>query len=190
MHVIAGSLKGRRLECPKGLDVRPTSSMLRETLFNIIQMQIPSAKFLDLYAGTGAVGIEAISRGASEVVFIDHSAQAIQYIKKNLERLGVTEEAKVIVGDAPLIIKKILREQEPFDMIYIDPPYKLFEDEGYISSLMADIVHYHILKKGGLVFVESRMEKKGHPQEKNFEGFVLEKIKKAGSSQLAIYRLI
>lgn len=186
MQIIGGFLRGRHLFCPKGLEIRPTSSMLREMLFNIIQHKIADARFLDLFAGTGAMGIEAISRGAKEVVFIDNNKKALLAIEKNLELLQVTSLAKVYLGDALGMIKKPFLQEIPFDLIYIDPPYDFFDDSSFLPSLLKEIQDQKILKKGGLLFVEAPYRKKDPIPESAFDGFSLERRKRVGHSELII----
>ena len=120
MRVIAGSLRSRTLNAPPGLDTRPTSDRLRETLFNVLAPRIEGASFLDLYAGSGAVGIEALSRGAARVTFVEHAAPALKVLRANLARLDLKagyEMHSVAVG-------KFLRGGGArFDIVFLDPPY-------------------------------------------------------------------
>lgn len=120
MRIIAGTLKGRRLETPDWPGLRPTSDRLRETLFNVLAPRIDGARFLDAYAGTGAVGIEALSRGAAHVTFVEHDRRAAELIEQNLARCGVKDRYAIIrarfAGTVP-------RLAEPFDILFLDPPY-------------------------------------------------------------------
>jgi 16S rRNA (guanine966-N2)-methyltransferase len=121
MRVIAGDLKGRRIESPEWEGLRPTSDRLRETLFNVLAPEIRDARFLDAFAGTGAVGIEALSRGASHVTFLEHDARAIRLLESNLARCGVKDRYAIIrTGFA-----QAFRGAVPpsFDIIFLDPPY-------------------------------------------------------------------
>jgi 16S rRNA (guanine(966)-N(2))-methyltransferase RsmD len=120
MRIIAGELKGRRLEAPDWPGLRPTSDRLRETVFNILAASIRGARFLDGYAGTGAVGIEALSRGAAHVTFVEQDRRAIALIKSNLARCGVTDRHAIMPFD---FARAFAREQPPFDIIFLDPPY-------------------------------------------------------------------
>ena len=133
MRVIAGTLRSRTLQAPAGLATRPTSDRLRETLFNVLGTEIAGAHFIDIFAGTGAVGIEALSRGAAEVVFIEHHAPAAALIRKNLEALGIRGGATVLPSDAlrGLAMLAGRAESEPaFTHAFLDPPY-------------ADALNYH-----------------------------------------------
>ncbi len=131
VRIIAGSLRSRRFEAPPGLATRPTSDRLRETLFNVLGGRIEGAAFLDLYAGSGAVGLEALSRGAARVVFVERAAQALKVLRANLARLGLKDGFRI----APTGAASYLRNagEVDFDIIFLDPPYDA-EDE-YSSSL-------------------------------------------------------
>jgi 16S rRNA (guanine(966)-N(2))-methyltransferase RsmD len=121
MRIIAGLLKGRRLEAPKWDGLRPTSDRLRETLFNVLAPQIDGARVLDVYAGTGAVGIEALSRGAAHVTFVEQDSRAVRLIETNLARCGVTERYAIIRAGFAGAARRLAGE-EP-DIIFLDPPY-------------------------------------------------------------------
>jgi len=130
MRVIAGSLKGRRLKTPDWDGLRPTSDKLRETLFNILAPRIAGARVVDAYAGTGAVGIEAISRGAREVVFIDHDRRAQELIAGNLAHCGITTGYNVVRTGALRALESLGNGAfDPFDIVWLDPPYEASEAE-------------------------------------------------------------
>jgi 16S rRNA (guanine966-N2)-methyltransferase len=120
MRVIAGEFRSRPLKSLPGLDVRPTPDRLREALFNVLAPRIVGTVFADVYAGTGAVGIEALSRGASRVVFIEQSHAAVRVIRENLRTLGIEDRAEVRHGRASAILPKI-----EADIVFLDPPYRL-----------------------------------------------------------------
>ncbi|MBI2413054.1 MAG: 16S rRNA (guanine(966)-N(2))-methyltransferase RsmD [Deltaproteobacteria bacterium] len=130
MRVVGGLLKGRRLASLKGAPIRPTSDKVREAIFNILPREFPFKKVLDLFAGTGAMGIEALSRGAGSVTFVDADAGSCAVIRKNLEACGVKEGARVLRGDASRELNALSRWGEGFDLIFVDPPYNtaLFEE--------------------------------------------------------------
>lgn len=124
MRIIAGTFRSRQLKPPKKMRIRPTSDMLRETLFNILGPRVEGGRFLDLFAGTGAVGIEAISRGASHVVFVENHRAAAHLISENLALLEINEGARLIPNDALAAIAKLESERAvTFDLIFLDPPY-------------------------------------------------------------------
>jgi 16S rRNA (guanine966-N2)-methyltransferase len=120
MRVIAGQFRSRHLQSLPGLDVRPTPDRLRETIFNILAPRIPGSVFVDAYAGTGSVGIEAISRGAKQAVFIERNRPAIETIQANLKSLGIRGEGRIIKGPAALHLASIKA-----DIVFLDPPYPL-----------------------------------------------------------------
>lgn len=120
MRIIAGTLKGRRLEAPDWPGLRPTSDRLRETLFNVLAPQIDGARVLDAYAGTGAVGIEALSRGAAHVTFVEQDRRAQTLIQANLERCGVKDRYAIIRAGFKAATERL---DAPFDVMFLDPPY-------------------------------------------------------------------
>lgn len=160
MYIIGGSQKNRRLFTPKGMTTRPTSSRLRETLFNICQHKIQGAYFLDLFAGSGAIGLEGLSRGAAFCTFIDNSKESINIIRKNIEELSFQKNTLVSQGDVFSMLQLLERKKMSFDIIYVDPPYEKKERfEGEIFSYSEKIIHQidnhpHILKENGFLFVE------------------------------------
>jgi len=154
MRVIAGIYKGRRLKTLEGLSVRPTSDRLRETLFNILAPRIEGARFADLCAGSGAIGIEALSRGARHVTFIESSLKAARIISENLRNCGIREGYRVINRDALRALKNLASEQAQFDIIYFDPPYN-----SEIHTPVMWIIEMHdLLAEDGVVIVEHRRQ--------------------------------
>ena len=149
MRVISGSARGRKLKTLEGLDVRPTTDNVKESIFNILSFNIEGRRVLDLFAGSGQLGIEAISRGAAEVVFVDNSQKSIDIIRNNLKLCSF--DAKVLKIDALNYLETAI----PFDIIIIDPPYdsKLYED------VLEKIQIFDLLKKNGIIIVESRKER-------------------------------
>lgn len=122
MRVIAGTARSLPLKCIEGLDTRPTTDRIKETLFNMLQQDIPGCRFLDLFAGTGAIGIEALSRGAREAVFVEHQQKAAACIKENLSFTKLSDRARVLKADAVSALYQLEREKA-FDIIFMDPPY-------------------------------------------------------------------
>ena len=173
MRIVGGKYKGRTLLEFKGKDIRPTSDMARESLFNILQFKIYGKTFLDLFAGTGAVGIEALSRGASKTVFNDLDKNSVALIKQNLKKAGVEEEHQVLCSDALMLLKS---KREEFDYIYIDPPYK---SELYYELLSASILS---LKDGGTVILESES-----PLDFECRGLTLYDRRRYGRAHLTFY---
>src|SRR6202030_29927 len=124
MRIIAGKFRFRQLHSLKGLALRPTSDMLRETLFNILGPRVQGSRFLDLFAGTGAVGIEAISRGAISAVFVENHPAAVRLIRENLAALEIKSEARIIATATAPALEKLHKDRAAvFDFIFLDPPY-------------------------------------------------------------------
>jgi 16S rRNA (guanine966-N2)-methyltransferase len=160
MRIIAGTFRNRVLHMPKGSVTRPTASRTRGSVFNIIQASVQDSRFLDICAGSGAMGIEAISRGAHHATFIDHSKEAIATIKKNIDMLDIHDKTSVIFSDAYLGLKKLERQGNTFDFAFFDPPYTKKESP---SSFILDVITLldtspSLLVNGATVFVEDRAE--------------------------------
>lgn len=137
MRVITGQARGRRLVSPEGFDVRPTTDKVKESLFNIIQFRLAGTKVLDLFAGSGQLGIEALSRGAQKAVFVDSSRKSLDVVKKNLELCRFTSQAQTFLLDASAYLRTA---NEKFDIVILDPPYH----KGLCISaleLLGDAVH-------------------------------------------------
>ena len=160
MRVIAGQYRGRVLKNPPGLQTRPTSDRLRETLFNVLAPRLQGSRFLDLCAGTGAIGIEALSRGASFVTFVDRVHKMCALVEENLDLLGVPEElTEVVKSEAGEYLRRTAEGggqdwragKEPWDLAFFDPPYA----SDYLSVLRAFGQHTaKLLREGGLLVVE------------------------------------
>lgn len=135
MRIIAGSLRSRALEAPPGLATRPTSDRLRETLFNVLAPRIADAHFLDLYAGSGAVGIEALSRGAARTVFVERAAPALKILRANLAHLGLKAGAEIEPRPVSAFLRKPPAEQ--FHIVFLDPPYDAAGEYELALSLLA-----------------------------------------------------
>ena len=125
MRVIAGSAKGRRLFAPKGTETRPTSDRVKESLFNILGERVIGGAVLDLYAGSGALGIEALSRGAARAVFVDAEKAAIETIRRNVEGAGFSDRATIRRASAKTALRDLTADGERFDLIFLDPPYRI-----------------------------------------------------------------
>jgi 16S rRNA (guanine(966)-N(2))-methyltransferase RsmD len=176
MRIIGGIFKHRTLISPKGEQTRPTSERLRETIFNIIQGHIEEKTFLDLYAGSGAVGIEAISRGASFVTMIEKDRKALQALQENIKKLEILDQTKILCGDVLTLLKRL--KGESYDIIFIDPPY----EKGFQEKTLELIDLFHLLAKEGIIFVEESAQY-DHAFPK-FLTFQFRKKRKVGSSFL------
>jgi 16S rRNA (guanine966-N2)-methyltransferase len=136
MRIVAGTLRSRQLKSLKGLSLRPTSDRLRETLFNILGSRVEGSRFLDLFAGSGAIGIEAISRGAVSAVFVENHSAAVRLIRANLASLRIESGARVIAAEAAAAIRTLEKLPDTtFDFIFLDPPYA--EEKQYEGTLRA-----------------------------------------------------
>ena len=156
MRIIAGHYGGRRLHSPTGNATRPTSDRLRETLFNILAPRLPSARFLDLCAGTGAVGLEALSRGAAHATFVEHSRKMCSLIRQNLTSLAVPDEAATLFcQDVADFLRRVLKQDlAAWDVVYFDPPY-LMDYAPVLELLSAP----QVLAADGLVIAEHHTKK-------------------------------
>ena len=151
MRVIAGSARRTPLVAPGGLETRPTSDMAKEGLFNILTPKLSGASFLDLYSGSGAIGIEALSRGAKEAVFVDKSPAAIEALKANLKKTRLGENAYIHHADSMETIVKLCANSTKFSIIFIDPPYSC----DLLPRTLETLSGNNILDEGGLVVAES-----------------------------------
>lgn len=178
MRVIAGTAKGVQLKTPDGMLTRPTTDRVKEALFSIIQFELPGAKVLDLFGGTGQLGIEAVSRGAKSAVEIDSREDACRLIRENVKRTKMDSSIRVIRSD----YKKYLQTaKEQFDIIFLDPPYA----EVFLEESMNIISKIDILRPGGIIVAERPLGK-----DLPFEnpGFTRSKDYKYGKILLAVFR--
>lgn len=148
MRVISGSARGLKLLSPEGLETRPTTDRVKESIFNIIQPYIPAEKVLDLFGGSGALGIEALSRGSSFCVFVDTDKNAVDIIKSNLEKARLDSKADVIKKDVFLYLEDC---RNKFSLIFLDPPY----NKGFLNKVFDMIDKKSMLEKDGIIVVES-----------------------------------
>ncbi len=154
LRILGGSLKGRELKMPAGATLRPTMSVMRKALFDICSFHIEEAHVLDVFAGSGSIGIEALSRGATHVTFIEKERKTVQVLLQNLINLEMQGKATVLCGDVFLQVKKL---SSSFDLIYIDPPYPLVERaDKPIEALMHFFDESSLLHKGAMIFLEER----------------------------------
>jgi len=149
-RIIAGRSKGRRLKTPGGLATRPTGARVRQSLFDVLAPRIPGCRFLDAFAGTGAVGLEASSRGAASVVLVDSSPAAIASVRENARALAAAAEVRVLKQDALAAMAAFARRGERFDVIYLDPPY----DGDLCLRALSLVSTSDLLTPGGLAVAE------------------------------------
>lgn len=178
MRVITGSARGRRLKELEGMETRPTTDRVKEGLFNILQFDIEGRRVLDLFAGTGQLGIECLSRGAAAAVFVDRRADAVKLIRENLKITDLTDRARVVSGDSMEYLKSL---REKFDIILLDPPYAA----GVLEEAIAHIARFDILAPHGIIVAE-------HPVEKALPAlsapYRLHKSYRYGKIGLTVYR--
>ena len=150
MRITGGIHRGRILKVPEGIEVRPTQDRVREALFNILMHDIAGARFLDLFAGSGAVGLEALSRGASSVTFVEQNARHVAFIRSNAAMLKVAPE--IVSADAYIYLSSF--SGTPFDIAYADPPYALGEERGF-SEMLKTLSDRNVVRPGGLFIAET-----------------------------------
>ena len=178
MRVITGKARGINLKTPEGLQTRPTADRVKEALFSIIQFDIPGARVLDLFGGTGQLGIEALSRGAKSATFVDASNTACNLIRENLKRTRLQEESRVICSD---YLAFLGRCSEKYDIIFLDPPYA----EVFLENALNRIAEIDILQSGGIIITERPLEKE---LSMDFPGYSRSKDYKYGKVLLTLYR--
>lgn len=150
MRVIAGQAKGRKLQTIEGTDTRPTTDRIKETLFNIIAFDLSDCQFLDLFSGSGAIGIEALSRGSEMCVFVEQSAICQQIIRENLSHTQLSEKAQLLPMGVERALETLEAEKKVFDIIFLDPPY----ESGLAEPTLSGIVSKGLLNESGYVIVE------------------------------------
>lgn len=152
MRVITGSARGKRLKELEGMETRPTTDRVKEGLFSAIQFEIEGRKVLDLFAGTGQLGIEALSRGAASCVFVDRRADTVKLVRENLKLTELSDRARVVAGDS---MEYLSTQREKFDLIFLDPPY----EAGLLESALAQIARFDILTPHGIIAAEAPSDK-------------------------------
>lgn len=141
MRVIAGSARSLKLVTVDSMDTRPTTDRIKETLFNVLSPDIPGSNFLDLFSGSGAIGIEALSRGADRAVFVENGRKALECINKNLDFTKLKDQAQILSTDAVSSVSTLERQKDVFDIIFMDPPYgRLLERDVLVRLSGSDIV--------------------------------------------------
>lgn len=154
MRIIAGKLRSRKLETRQGNDTRPTSDKIKEAIFSSVSLQVTYGKVLDLFSGSGAIALEAISRGFQEAWLCDISKEAIHIINKNIQNLGVEKQCHVLQLDYPQVLKQAYSKQQQFDFIYIDPPYHKVD----VQMILQMMNTYQLVAKNGIIICETSKE--------------------------------
>lgn len=183
MRIVAGKFRGLPLKSLKSGALRPTSSQMRETLFDVLGEGICGAQFLDTFAGSGGVGIEALSRGAARVVFIEHHRAAVEIIRRNLEALSIESGFRIIATKVERGIERLTEEDAQFDYVFLDPPYAELRE--YHHTLRG-LARSGIISAGSLIMVEHSRYCR---LEQNYGSLIQTRLLRHGDSQLAFYKL-
>ena len=178
MRVITGKARGVQLKTPEGMLTRPTADRVKEALFSIINFDLPGAAVLDLFGGTGQLGIEALSRGAKSAVFVDQREDACRIIRENLRRTKMETQGRVVRSD---YLDYLRRSREKFDIILLDPPYA----EVFLENALKCITEIDILQTGGIIVAERPLDKPVLP---DFDGYSRSKDYKYGKTLVTLYR--
>jgi 16S rRNA (guanine966-N2)-methyltransferase len=183
--IIGGLFKGRKIKTIPSLDTRPSSSKCRAAVFNICQLEIENSCFLDLYTGSGAMGLEALSRGASFAIFLENNKQAVRCILDNISLLNLQKKSQVICQDVLVGLKKVSGKA---DIVYVDPPYKLYEKDDFIDNILNQLFLHNLLNDNCLIFFETPSSLKFDFDHSKFPRLSLLNIRKYGFSSLVELR--
>ncbi|NBI65420.1 16S rRNA (guanine(966)-N(2))-methyltransferase RsmD [Pseudoflavonifractor sp. 60] len=153
MRIISGSARGRKLREPQGVDTRPTTDKVKESLFNIIQFELEGRRVLDLFAGTGQLGLEALSRGAEHCTFVDQRKESAALVRENIKLCRFEDRSRFVQGEAQAFLTSCLN-RERFDIVFLDPPYKT----DLLKQCLEKIARFDILREYGIIVCESGME--------------------------------
>jgi len=181
MRVIGGNARGQRLKVPKGRTLRPTAARVKEALFNILPHDLSGNKVLDLFAGTGNVTIEALSRGAAEATLVDSSAESGKVIRENLRRLHLAERTRVWIMPVPRALRALGRRGETFDLIFLDPPY----EHQWIDATLKIVAQGGLLRNFGVLIAEHSIREKVEPR---YHLLALNDQRRYGSTLLSFFR--
>ncbi|HEY1810588.1 MAG TPA: 16S rRNA (guanine(966)-N(2))-methyltransferase RsmD [Acidobacteriaceae bacterium] len=183
MRVIAGQYRSRILSAPRGSDTRPTSDRLRETLFNVLSQRIAGAVFADLYAGSGAVGIEALSRGAREAIFVEHAEPALRAIRANLSSLGIRGAYALEARSVAAALRRLTEAGRQADLVFLDPPYQDAHEYGAALGLLGGECAA-LLNPGAAVIAEHEKRRDLEPR---YGMLVRYRVLKQGDAALSFY---
>jgi len=181
MRVIGGTARGRRLKAPKGQAVRPTAARVKESLFNILPPNLSGLRVLDLFAGSGNLSIEALSRGAVHAVLIDESSRSTAAIRANLDRLALSERAQVWTAPVLRSLRKLAQSEQLFDLIFLDPPY----ERELVGAALASVGRSHLLSEGGTVVAEHSARE---PVRLRYQDLVLHDQRRYGDTLLSFFK--
>lgn len=181
MRIIAGSARGTQLLAPRGMDTRPTQDKVKESLFSMIQWDLPDASVLDLFAGSGALALESLSRGAAEAVLVDKSRDALDCIRKNISKLRMQEKTTLLACDWEQALTKCAALGKTFDLVFLDPPYRMTE----LGDMCRKMLEMGLLSPGALLVLEHRTGIEPAMD----RCFVPEKRRTYGETEIHFYRL-
>ena len=184
MRVIAGTYRSRQLLAPRGLQTRPTSDRLRETLFNVLAPRLDGCRFVDLYAGTGAVGIEALSRGASHVWFAENADSALASLRQNLSSLKISRDFTLEDRGVGALLQRLGKLTQPVDLVYLDPPYEAEEEYSGTLNFLGSVRGREVLAPGALVVAEHSSKSK---LPKRFGALEHTRLLKQGDAALSFF---
>ena len=185
MRVISGTYRSRRLSAPPGLATRPTSDRLRETLFNILAPRIPGAAFADLYSGSGANGIEALSRGANMVFFVENAAPALEAIRLNLKSLDIVSGYGLEPRSASSFLRRLAQRERQLDIVFLDPPYEATEEYATALDLLGGEC-VSLLTPESIIVAEHRRKE---PLNERFGNLARYRVKEQGDAALSFFRV-
>lgn len=180
MRVIGGNARGRHLKVPKGQTLRPTAARVKEALFNILPHDLSGTKVLDLFAGTGNLSIEALSRGAAAATLVDSSAASGKAIRENLDRLGLTDRTQLWIMPVPRALRLLERRGETFDLIFLDPPYEC----NWIGRTLRLIGQGRLLGQSGVLIAEHSLRERVEPI---YDSLALYDQRRYGSTRLSFF---
>jgi 16S rRNA (guanine966-N2)-methyltransferase len=184
MRVIAGTFRSRQLVAPRGMQTRPTSDRLRETLFNILAPQLEGSRFVDLYAGTGAVGIEALSRGAAHVWFAENSQTALASLRQNLAALRITRDFTIEDRGVGAMLQRLSKLPQPVDLVFLDPPYEAEDEYSEALNFFGSVRGRAILSPQAVVIAEHSSKAKLAPR---YGALEHARLRKQGDAALSFF---
>lgn len=182
LRILGGDLRGRSFVVPQRKHLRPTLASLRESFFNITRPYLEGADFLDLFAGSGIMGMEALSRGVRSVTFVENHAQSCRRLKENLELFSLKGSSRIFCRDVFLALLDLEREGASFSLIYLDPPYTYFEKKNWILKLLSFFEHTSLLHQESQLFIET--PSRFYFEEKKGQNLLLKSTRKCGQSRL------